>query len=80
MTDARRLLVPGSHPDRTARRGHRLGYGKGYFDRLLPTLRPDAQRVGVTFAALLVAALPATDHDVPMTHLATEEGVREVAA
>ena len=70
-------LVPGLAFDRA---GRRLGYGAGYFDRLLPTLRPGVPRVGVTFEALLVAALPAADHDVPMTHLATELGVHQVTA
>lgn len=56
--------------------GARLGYGRGYFDRLLPGLRTDAPRVGVGFEALVVPRLPRDPHDVPVTHLATERGVR----
>lgn len=69
------VLVPGavfSTP------GDRLGHGKGYYDRLLATLRPGAERVGVTFDALVVPVLPVETHDVRMTHLATESGVRAV--
>jgi 5-formyltetrahydrofolate cyclo-ligase len=56
--------------------GARLGYGGGFYDRLLPTLRDDAPRVGVTRDALVVEELPLEDWDVGMTHLCTETGVR----
>lgn len=68
-------LVPGLAFDRE---GGRLGYGRGFFDRLLPRLRPDAPRVGVAFEALVAERLPREGHDVTMTHLATEAGVRAV--
>ncbi len=66
-------LVPGLAFDE---RGVRLGYGLGYFDRLLPRLRKGVPRVGITADALVVPALPAEPHDVGMTHLASESGVR----
>lgn len=69
-------LVPGLLFDRT---GVRLGHGAGYYDRLLPGLRPDAPLVGVVPAPLVVAGgLPCEAHDVRMTHLATEDGVASV--
>jgi 5-formyltetrahydrofolate cyclo-ligase len=64
--------VPGLAFDR---RGHRVGHGLGYYDRLLARLPPDALRIGVVPAALVVTALPADDHDIAMTLLATEHGV-----
>lgn len=66
-------LVPGLAFDRA---GERLGYGQGFYDRLLPRLRPAAPRVGVVAGALIVPRLPSAPHDVPMTHLASEDGVR----
>ena len=69
-------LVPGVAFDR---RGNRLGHGVGYFDELLDRLPDDCPRVAVTPAALVVDRLPVEPHDVPMTHLATEEGVVAVA-
>jgi 5-formyltetrahydrofolate cyclo-ligase len=55
--------------------GNRLGRGGGYFDKLLPQLRPGARKVGVVPTALVVDQLPVAAHDVPMDYLATEEGV-----
>ncbi|MFQ5947456.1 MAG: 5-formyltetrahydrofolate cyclo-ligase [Acidimicrobiia bacterium] len=66
-------LVPGLVFDR---RGVRLGRGMAYFDALLASLRDDARRVGVTPAALVVPEVPEAPHDVRMTDLVTEEGVR----
>lgn len=45
--------------------GQRLGYGRGFYDRLLPTL-PRAFRVGVAYAFQVVPEIPAAAHDVPM--------------
>ena len=70
------VLVPGLAFDE---RGQRLGYGRGYYDRLLPRLRPDAAAVGVAPEALVVPALPAEEHDARVTHLVTESGLRSVA-
>jgi len=70
------VLAPGLVFDRA---GGRIGYGKGYYDRLLAGL-PRAVRVGVTVEALVVDALPTDAGDVAMGLLATEAGVRPVAA
>lgn len=56
--------------------GVRLGYGGGYYDRLLPKLNRSTPRVGVAPEALIVPALPHTLTDMPMTHLASEVDVR----
>jgi 5-formyltetrahydrofolate cyclo-ligase len=42
--------------------GDRLGYGQGYYDRLLPTV--SAPTIGVCFEDQLVDEMPTTDHDV----------------
>ncbi|NJK45766.1 MAG: 5-formyltetrahydrofolate cyclo-ligase [Pleurocapsa sp. SU_196_0] len=64
-------LVPGLV---FTRDGARLGYGGGFYDRLLPKLRDNAPRVGVTRDALVVNALPLEVWDVSMTHVCTESG------
>ncbi len=55
--------------------GGRLGYGAGFYDRLLPQLRSDCALVGVTRTDLLLPELPLEEFDVPMTFLAFETGV-----
>jgi 5-formyltetrahydrofolate cyclo-ligase len=70
------LLVPGLAFSRS---GVRLGYGKGFYDRLLPRLTPGTPLVGVAPSALIVEMLPEESHDVRMTHLLSEKGVREVS-
>lgn len=42
--------------------GDRLGYGRGYYDRFLPTL--SATSAGVCFTDQLVDEMPLADHDV----------------
>ena len=58
--------------------GERLGRGGGYYDRFLLAVPDGAARVGVTVSNLVVDGIPTESHDVPMTHLATENGVRTV--
>ncbi len=53
--------------------GRRLGYGGGFYDRLLPGY--GGLSVGVVQAALVVPRLPAEAHDCPVGWLATEAGV-----
>ena len=68
-------LVPGLCFDEM---GTRLGYGRGYYDRLLPKLRPDVPLVGVIANALIVPELPKDLFDIPMIHLVSERGVARV--
>jgi 5-formyltetrahydrofolate cyclo-ligase len=56
------VLVPGLAFDA---RGHRIGYGRGFYDRLLPTI-PNAFRVGVAYDFQVVPELPDEPHDVAM--------------
>jgi 5-formyltetrahydrofolate cyclo-ligase len=44
--------------------GHRLGYGGGFYDAMLPDFCPPATSVVVAFDFQLVAELPAEPHDV----------------
>ncbi|MCP3937101.1 MAG: 5-formyltetrahydrofolate cyclo-ligase [Actinomycetia bacterium] len=59
--------------------GSRLGHGAGYYDRLLPQLSTGAFLIGISWSATTVDALPMDQHDVHMTHIVTESGVRTVA-
>ena len=62
------VLVPGVAFDRT---GRRLGYGGGYYDRLLPLLGR-ATRVAGAFDLQLVDRVPWAPHDVCVDVIVTE--------
>ncbi len=62
------VIVPGVAFDLA---GARLGYGGGYYDRLLPTLRPGCARVGVAYDEQVLERIPAQDHDVLVDVLVT---------
>jgi 5-formyltetrahydrofolate cyclo-ligase len=55
-------------------RGHRLGYGGGFYDRTLAQLRIRA--IGVAYAGQEVAALPDESHDIALDGVLTEQGLR----
>jgi 5-formyltetrahydrofolate cyclo-ligase len=62
------VLVPGVAFDR---RGRRLGYGKGYYDRLLPARRANCLLVALAFDFQLVDEVPVSAHDVSIDLLIT---------
>jgi len=66
------LVVPLAGFDRA---GHRLGYGRGHYDRSLAGLRARGIRpliLGVAFAAQEVDAIPGEPHDVRLDVVVTE--------
>ena len=66
------LVIPGLAFDR---QGGRLGYGKGYFDRLLLGARADALLAAVAFECQLFATVPMQPYDVRVDAVVTETGV-----
>ncbi|PQO33529.1 5-formyltetrahydrofolate cyclo-ligase [Blastopirellula marina] len=64
------LVAPGVAFDLA---GNRLGYGKGYFDRLLVRLRPDCVKVAFAFEGQLVERISAQSHDIPVEYIVTEK-------
>jgi 5-formyltetrahydrofolate cyclo-ligase len=64
------VAVPGVAFDR---RGRRVGYGRGYYDRLLPTT--SASSVALAFGLqVLPGGLPAGGADVEVDLIVTESG------
>jgi 5-formyltetrahydrofolate cyclo-ligase len=54
--------------------GYRLGYGGGYFDRILAA-QPQIMAIGVAFDLAFVPALPIDPWDIPLTGICTETGM-----
>lgn len=68
------LLVPLAAFDR---KGHRIGYGAGHYDRTIARLRgmKPITAIGVAFAVQEIAAVPATPFDQPLDLVLTEKEV-----
>jgi len=67
------VVVPGVAFDAS---GRRLGSGRGFYDRLIPTLRPGIPLIGVLLEALLVPTVPVEAHDRTMDLVVTDASVR----
>lgn len=66
------VVVPALALDR---RGGRLGYGGGHFDRFLAGPASGATSVGAVFHRQLVEDVPTLDHDVTLDVVVTDQGV-----
>ena len=56
-------------------RGHRIGYGAGFYDQALPRFAPPAVSIGVAFSFQLIAEVPVTEGDVALALIVTDEQV-----
>jgi len=64
------LVVPGIAFDR---KGHRLGYGKGYYDKFLA--RKTIGSIGLGYSFQLLDRLPTGKYDKKLDAIATENGI-----
>jgi len=65
------VVTPGLAFDR---RGRRLGYGGGHYDRFIDRLRPGALRLGIAFGVQLVDEVPVGPRDRRVQLVVTEAG------
>lgn len=66
------ILLPGVAFDR---RGFRLGYGRGFYDRFLTKSQFSGVKVGFGYNFQLLDCLPVERHDQPMDLLVTNQAV-----
>jgi 5-formyltetrahydrofolate cyclo-ligase len=68
------ILLPGIAFDR---KGNRVGYGKGYYDRYLSQYYPDPFVITIApiFSFQLLDDIPAMPHDIPADIIVTENEV-----
>jgi 5-formyltetrahydrofolate cyclo-ligase len=74
------MLVPLSAFDA---RGHRIGYGAGYYDRAISLLRQKGLKpklIGIAFDCQEVAHVPDEPHDISLDAILTESGLRFFAS
>jgi 5-formyltetrahydrofolate cyclo-ligase len=66
------VVTPGLAFDKSL---HRVGYGKGYYDRFLGNCRPDCVKAGVSFFDPVDAIDDIHEGDVRLDHLVTPTSV-----
>lgn len=55
--------------------GIRLGKGKGFYDRALPTFEPIPPVIAIVYADELIEEVPNEEHDHPVDAVITERGI-----
>jgi 5-formyltetrahydrofolate cyclo-ligase len=69
------IVVPALQVDP---RGHRIGYGAGFYDRALPRYAPHARNVIVAFDFQLIPEVPVTEGDFACDVIVTDQRVLRV--
>ena len=54
-------------------KGHRVGYGKGFYDRFFASLNKDAKRIGISLFNPCKGIENINEYDVPLTHCVTPD-------
>ena len=67
ITDKSLCIVPALSFDKSL---HRLGYGKGFYDRFLKNFKGTA--IGITYSELVCEKLPSDDNDIPVNYIITD--------
>ena len=70
IEDVDLMIVPGAAFDE---HGNRLGYGAGFYDRLLPAFRK--MTVGLAFEAQILPQVPVSSYDIPVKKIVTEKRI-----
>lgn len=73
IADIDLVMVPGLVFDR---QGYRLGYGKGYYDRVLKDY-PEVITMGVCLDEFFVQELPRESWDMRVKYVATQSGIHK---
>lgn len=57
------------------KRGYRLGYGKGFYDRYLATCRKDCLKIGFSYFEPVEEITDSDEFDIPLSHCITPQQV-----
>ncbi|MBA4336848.1 5-formyltetrahydrofolate cyclo-ligase [bacterium] len=66
-------IIPGVVFDK---KGHRIGYGKAYYDGLSVHLK--CPKIGLAYEVQIVDNIPAQEHDVPVNQIVTEKTIYRI--
>lgn len=70
------VIVPGLG---FTNKGHRIGRGMGFYDRFLAQKDFVGLTCGLAFEQQILPKLPVLEHDVPLSMLVTDKGIRRFA-
>lgn len=63
------VIVPGLVYDK---KGYRIGYGGGYYDKFLSTLNSSVKKIGIVYSDFIVDSLPKDHYDIPVDKIITD--------
>lgn len=66
------VLVPGVAFDK---RGYRVGYGGGYYDRFFNKLEKSVIKIGLCYEMQILTEVPTDNYDIPIDYIITEKGL-----
>lgn len=75
INDADLVIMPGVAFDP---KGNRLGYGAGYYDKLLAGLKKKIPLIAIAYEEQIVDSLPAESHDIRVDMIVTDERIIEI--
>lgn len=64
------IIVPGLV---YSKKGYRIGYGGGYYDKFLSSITGDVKKVGIVYSNLVVDKLPVDSYDIPVDLIITDK-------
>ncbi|MBI5848459.1 MAG: 5-formyltetrahydrofolate cyclo-ligase [Nitrospirae bacterium] len=69
INDVAAIIIPGAAFDET---GNRIGYGGGFYDRLLAELQKPVPVVAPTYEEQVIESVPTDDHDKKVSIIVTD--------
>lgn len=66
------VLVPGVAFDK---KGNRIGFGAGYYDRFLKRLKEGAISAALAYSFQIVDHIPSDEYDIPVDYIVTEKSI-----
>lgn len=72
INDVTLAVMPGAAFDS---RGNRLGYGAGYYDKLLSRLKRKIPLIALAYEEQIVDSLPSSPHDIKVNMIVTDKRV-----
>lgn len=66
------VVIPGIAFDM---KGNRVGYGMGFYDRFLKTLKPHVHKIALSYGLQIVSGIPTDGEDVRVNKIITEKEI-----